>query len=75
MDKMKNFQGKKLSRDEAKNVLGGLRNPADDCPGGTHEYTCVMSAPGESGIGGGQVLYLKYCVPDGQQNPPCSGLN
>jgi len=73
MDKLKNYQKNALTREEAKRVLGGVRNPADDCPSGTHEYTCVTSAPGESGIGGGQLIYLHYCVQDGQPNPPCSG--
>lgn len=70
---MLNKKYKPLSREEAKIVLGGYRNPDDDCPVGTHEYICVQSVPGHSGIGGGDLLYLRYCVQDGQANPPCEG--
>jgi hypothetical protein len=67
---------KPLSREEAKQVLGGVRDPHDPiCPAGTHEYVCAQSNPGQSGIGGGQITYLRYCVPDTQPNPPCGGLN
>jgi hypothetical protein len=63
---MKNFQDKKLSRDEAKNVLGGVRNPADDCPPGTYEYTCVITGGDLS-----HLTYVKYCIPNGQPTPGC----
>ncbi|MFD0794340.1 hypothetical protein ACFQZX_11990 [Mucilaginibacter litoreus] len=72
MKNFKDYQKKRLTREEARNVLGGVRNPDDDCPAGTHEYICVTTAPGgQSGLD--DLIYLRYCVQDGQPNPPCSG--
>ncbi|GGH04176.1 hypothetical protein [Mucilaginibacter phyllosphaerae] len=73
MNELKNYQKNALSREEAKKVLGGLRDVNADCPGGTHEFICVTSAPGESGVGSGQLIRTRYCVPDTEPNPPCSG--
>lgn len=73
---MLNKKFKPLSREEAKKVLGGVRDPNDPlCPMGTHEYICAQSNNLQSGIGGGQITYLRYCVQDGQPNPPCGGLS
>lgn len=66
MDKLKNYQKNALSREEAKRVLGGLRDVNADCPGGTHEFICVTG-----GTGLDNLIYIRYCVPDTEQNPPC----
>lgn len=65
---MKNFDSKRLSREEQRKVLGGLKNVNDDCPAGTHEFICVTGGGGLDGL-----IYIRYCVPDYETNPQCTG--
>ncbi|MFD0794341.1 hypothetical protein ACFQZX_11995 [Mucilaginibacter litoreus] len=62
---MKEFRNKfkQLSREEAKAVLGGVRDPnspPEQCPSGTHKFTCLYGTD-----------RIEYCVDDNVGNPDC----
>lgn len=64
---MKQSNGKQLlTRAEAKSIMGGLKDVNDECPPGTHEFICVTGGPGLENL-----VYIRYCVIDWMENPPC----
>ena len=62
-----------LTRAEAKNIMGGLKDVNDECPIGTHEFLCTTSSPStEPGDGGlSHVIHLRYCIPNNEPDPYC----
>lgn len=56
-----------LTRNQLKNVTGGVKNVNDGCPDGLTEWTCVSSAPGTSGLDG--LIYATYCLPAWEPSP------
>ena len=64
MKQLKDYKRNLLTREEARKVLGGLRDvnaPTDECPDGTHKFTCYYGTN-----------HTTYCVNNAIPDPDCN---